>query len=98
MDIYLTRHLGHGRRVCGFGENDSGNIFASSFLRKDKNPLTHRKSSKYYAGQEIWTETPESSDVSIGELIKLPAGERRTGLGRDGGRGIHQFRPPMDTR
>ena len=71
-------HLGHGRRVHGSGENDLGNLFSSYFLQKDKNPLTHRRSSKYNDGQEIRTGTPESSEVSKGELLKLPVREHRT--------------------
>ena len=51
MDISSMRHLGHRRRVCGSGENDSGNLFASSFLWKYKNPLPCCRSSKYDAGQ-----------------------------------------------
>ena len=38
MDISSTRHLGHRRRVCESGEDDSGNLFASSFIRKDDPP------------------------------------------------------------
>ena len=98
MDISSTRHLGHGRRVRGSGEDDSGNIFASSFLWKYENVLTHRSSSKYDAGQEIRTGTPESSDVITVEVLKLPVGERGTGSGRDGKKGILQFRPPTDSK
>ena len=72
------RHLGHGGRVCRIGENDSGNLFALYFIRKDKNPLTHCRRSKYDAGQEIGTGTLESSDVSKGEIPNFPVGERRT--------------------
>ena len=33
VDIYTTRHLGHGGGgVCRSGEYDPGNIFSSSFL------------------------------------------------------------------
>ena len=71
-------HLGHGGRVCGSGENDSGNIFASSFIRKDENPLTHRRNSKYYANQCGSTWPPESSDVSEGEILKISAGKQET--------------------
>ena len=42
--------------------------------------------------------TPESSDASTIEVLKFPAGERGTGLGCDGGRGILQCRPPTDAR
>ena len=70
--------------------------FVSSFPRKDENTLTHSRSSKYNSGQESRTGTPESSDFSTGEVLKLPAGERRTGLGRDGRRGILQCRPHTD--
>ena len=37
VDISTTRHLGHGGCVHGIGKNDSENIFASYFLRKEKN-------------------------------------------------------------
>ena len=33
--------------------NDPGNFFASSFLHKEKIPLTHRRSSKYDDDREI---------------------------------------------
>ena len=79
VDISRTHHLVHGRRVRGSGENDLGNLFTSSFLQKDENPLTHRRSSKYDPGQKIRTGTPESSDVSTGEIPKLQEGERGTG-------------------
>ena len=46
VDISATRYLGHGSGICGSGEDDSGKLFASSFIRNDKNPLTHRRSSK----------------------------------------------------
>ena len=36
VDISTTRHLGHRRRVSGSGENDSGNLFSSSFLQESK--------------------------------------------------------------
>ena len=38
MDISSTRHLGHMIFVRGSGEDDSRNLFVSSFLRKDENP------------------------------------------------------------
>ena len=47
----------------------------------------HRRSSKYDAGQEIRTGTPESSDVISVEVLKLHARERITGTGCDG-RGV----------
>ena len=39
IDFFSTRHLGHRRLVRGSGEDDSINLFASSFLQKDENPL-----------------------------------------------------------
>ena len=36
VDVSTTRHLGHGGCVCGSGEDDQGNLFASSFLQKEK--------------------------------------------------------------
>ena len=78
VDISTTRHLGHGGCVRGSVENDSGNLFASSFLRKDKNPLPHRRKSRYDANQDGRTGTPESSDVSKVEIPKLSVGKQVT--------------------
>ena len=64
--ISTTRHPGHGGGVRGGGENYSGNLFASSFLWKDKNPLTHCRNSKYNDNQYGWTWNPKSSDVREG--------------------------------
>ena len=64
VDISIMLHLGHGRRVSESGENDSGNILASSFLHKDENPLIHRI-------RIIWsTVRPSSSDGSNHRLLK----------------------------
>ena len=41
---------------------------------KYENPLNHRRSSKYDAGQEIWTGTPEYSDVIPGEVLSSQKG------------------------
>ena len=71
MDISSTRHLVHGRRVCRSGDDDLINLFASYFIQKDENPLPRHRISKYNAGQEILTGTPESSDVITGEVLKL---------------------------
>ena len=98
VDISTKHPLGHGVCVCGSGENNPGNLFALSVPQKDKNPLTHNRSSKYDAGQEIRTGTPESSDVIIGEVLKTLSGERRTNTGCDGRRGIIQCRPPTDSK
>ena len=76
VDISTTRHLGHRGRVCRSGENDSGNRFSSSFLRKEKTPLNNHRISKYNTVQESQTGTPEFSNVSKGEIPKLPEGER----------------------
>ena len=98
MDISSTRRLGHGRHVCGSGEDDSRNIFASSFLRKDGNPLPRHRKSKYNAGQENRTGAPESSDASSVEVLKLQSREHRTGTGRDGSWIILQCQPPLDPK
>ena len=98
VDLSSAHHLGNGRRVRGSGENNLGNLFASSFILKDENPLSHRRISKYDAGQETRNGTPEPSDFGIGEVLKFPAGERGTGLGRDRRRGIIQCRPPTDSK
>ena len=87
MDIYATCHLGYRGCVDGSGEDDLGNLFVSSFPNKDKNPLTHRKSSNYDENQYVWTGTPEYSDISKVEVPKLSAGKRRTDLGHGGGKG-----------
>ena len=70
------------------GEDDLGKLFASSFIRKDENPLPFHRISKYNAGQESRTGTPESSDVISGELLKLHVREHRIGTGRDGRGGL----------
>ena len=98
VDISTSRHLGHERRVHWSGENDLGNLFLSSFLRKDENPLTHRRIYKYNAGQESWTGTTEYSNVSTGEVLKLPEGDRGTVSGRDRRIGILQCLPPTDSK
>ena len=92
--IFSTRHLGQRRRVRRSGEDDSGNLFSSSFLQKYENRLPCRRSSKYDAVQEIRTGTPESSDIGTREVIKFHEGEHRTGTGRGGRRGILQCRTP----
>ena len=73
-------------------------FFASYFLRKDENPLPCRRSSKYNAGQVIYTGTPESSDVITGEVLKLHTRESRTDTGRDGRGGILLFWPLPDPK
>ena len=50
VDISTTRHLGYGGRIFGSGVDDPGKKFASSFLRKDKIPLTHRRIYNYSSG------------------------------------------------
>ena len=89
-------HLGHGGCVCGSGEYGSGNLFASSFLQKDKNPLTNCRRYKYDADQDGRTGTPESSGVSKVKVPKPSAEKHRTDSGRDRDRGILQRRPPTD--
>ena len=96
MDVSKTRHLGHGGCVCGSGEYSKGNLFASSFLRKDKNHLTHCSISKYNAGQETRIETPEFSGTSKGKVPKLSAGKRVTNSVCGGKTIILQCRPPTD--
>ena len=91
-------HLEHRRLVNGSGEDDSRNLFASFFLRKDENPLSISRSSKYNEGQEIRIGTPESSEVSSVEVLKLHVREIITGTGRDGRGGIIQCRPPQDPK
>ena len=88
------RHLGHGGRVRGSGEDDLGNLFASYFPWKDKTPLTHSRNYKYDANQDGRTGTPESSGISKVKIPKLSAGKRGNDSVRDVGRGILQCRPP----
>ena len=79
-------------------EKMTGNIFASYFLWKDKNHITHRRNSKYDAGQYGRTGTPESSDIIKVKIPKLSAGNRGTNSGRARGRGILQLQPPPGAR
>ena len=60
------------------GEDYSGKLFALSFLWKDKNPFTHRRNSKYDDDQDGHTGTPESIEISKGEIPKLSAGKNGT--------------------
>ena len=64
-----------------------GNFFSLYFLRKDKNPLNHSRSSKYDADQDGRTGTHESSDVIELEAPKLSAGKRGTDSVHDRGEG-----------
>ena len=82
------RHNGYRGRICrsvGYSL-----VFFSYFLLKDKIPLTHRRSSKYYAGQEIRIGPPESSGVRKREIPKSAMGKRVSNSIYDGERGILQ--------
>ena len=46
VDISATRHLGHGGCICRSVEDALGNLFDLSFILKEKNPVTHCRSSK----------------------------------------------------
>ena len=83
-----------GGCVCGSGEDDMGKLFASTFIRKEKVPLTNRRISKSDAGQEIWIGNHESSDVRKVKVPSFSVGKCRTNSGRDGGRRIIQRQPP----
>ena len=61
-------------------------------------PNNLSKTGNLFAGQESWTGTPESSNVRAREILKLPAREHGTGLGRDGRRGILKCRPPTESK
>ena len=74
MDISITQNLGHGRCIRRSEENDSGNLFTSSFLHKYENPLTRCRIYKYNTFQEIRTGTPESIDVSTVEVLSSQRG------------------------
>ena len=93
VDISTTRHLGYRGRIFWIGEYDTGNLFASSFLRKDKIPLTHRRRSKYDASQEIRIGDPESSDISKIEVPKFSSKKRGDNLGPDKWRSVIQRQP-----
>ena len=84
MDISSTCHPGHRRLVCRSGEDDLRKRFASPFLWKEEHPLPRCGRSKYDAGQEIRTGTPEFSEVSSGEVLNIHTRERITDTGRDG--------------
>ena len=51
VDIYTTRYLGYGGRICGSGEDDPVKPFVSYFIHKDKMHLTHCRSYMYDAGE-----------------------------------------------
>ena len=71
VDVSTTHHLGNGGCVRGSGENDSGNLFALSFLQKDENPLTYCRNYKYDSNQGGCTGPPEPSDVSKVKYISF---------------------------
>ena len=53
VDIYTICHKKYGGHILVSEEDDLVKLFASYFPRKGKTPLTHCRSSKYDAGQEI---------------------------------------------
>ena len=61
QERYNTVDLGC---VHGSGKDDLGNLFELYFFWKDKILLTHCRRAKYNFVPEIWTRTPESSDIS----------------------------------
>ena len=75
--LFSTRRLGHVICVRRSDKNDSGKLFASSYLQKNENPLSCRGSSKYDASQESRTGNPESSDVSTEEVLNFPVGSAK---------------------
>ena len=60
----------------GSGEDDPGNTSTLSFIQEK--PLTHLRKSKYDDDQGGQTWTHESSDISEGEIPKLPVGKWET--------------------
>ena len=61
-----------------------GKRFASHFLRKVKNSLTHCMNYKYNAVQEIRTEPPESRGARGKEIPNFGTRKHRVDLSRDG--------------
>ena len=86
------------KHVLRSGENYLGNLFASSFIWKEENHLPHLRSSKYDACLESRNGTQEPSEVSTGEVLKLPEVDHGTSLGHDVRRGILQCRPHMKSK
>ena len=65
--IFLQRVTWYtGGAFAGVEKMIRETFFASSFPRKYKNPLTHRRSSKYDADNDDRTGDPESSDIDKG--------------------------------
>ena len=87
VDISTMRHLVYGGRICGSGEDDPGNLFASSFLRKEKITITHCRISKCAAGRESRIGDPDSSDTRKLEVSKFSVIKSGSNLGRGGGGG-----------
>ena len=90
VDISTVRHYEYGGHVHRSGKDDSGNLFASYFLRKEKIPPTHHRGSKYDTGQENRIAPPESSDVYERVINKFTLIKHIVNSGSDGGRGIIQ--------
>ena len=98
MGIYTITHLEHGGAIVEVEKMIRETFFASYFLHKDKIHLTHHRSSKYDAGQEIRIGTPEYSDVSKTKVPNFSASKCGTNSGRYGGRRVLQCQPPPDAR
>ena len=86
------RHTKYKRRVCGSGDNDSGNVFEWTFIWKEKMPLTHIMSSKYDTGQERLPGPPEYRDSREKEIPKFATCKHIIYLVSDGGRRVFQRR------
>ena len=59
--------------------------FCLVFSPERQKPSPHCRRSSYNAYQDIWTGTPESSNIRKGEVPKLSAGKRGTNLAVTGG-------------
>ena len=94
VDISTTCHKEYRRRIYGSVEDNSGKLFASNFLLKVKNSLTHCRTSKHDAGQEIRPGPPESSDVREQEVPKFATCKNRVYSSRGGGSHIFQRQSP----
>ena len=94
MDISTTHELGYRGCIFRSEEDDPGNLFATSFIWKDRIPLVHSRRSKWYASQESRIVTPESSNVREIKVPKLSARNHGADSGRFGGGSALQLQPP----
>ena len=75
-----------------------GNVFASSFLRKEKNISPIVEALIKIPIKKDGLGTPEYSDVGEGKIPKFSTGKCGTDSVHDGGRRIIQRQPPPDAQ